>query len=175
VGAGSVLAASSPTVALRDPRADVAGPLDLVRASVGRAGDGRVRVAVGFAAPVTPRDMLALDGPPGSVCLRLWTVAGADPAATSPDRLVCVTARSADELRAGVLRQRDGGLPRRDGRASVRRTASGRSLIVHVSQSALGRPERLRFAVESTRPGCARPACVDTVPAAPATRSFRLR
>jgi hypothetical protein len=109
------------------------------------------------------------------VCLRLWTAPGADPRATRPDRLVCVTARSADELRASVLEQRDGGLPRRTGSASVRRTRSGRSVIVRVSQTALGRPQRFRYAVEATRPGCARATCVDTVPAAPATRTFRVR
>ena len=122
-----------------------------------------------------PRDLLADSGPPGSVCLRVWTAADADPRSTRPDRLVCVTARSASELRASVLEQRDAGLPRRVGSASVRRNASGRSLIVRISQSALGRPGRIRFAAESTRPGCERASCIDTAPAAPATRVFRLR
>jgi hypothetical protein len=48
-------------------------------------------------------------------------------------------------------------------------------VIVRVSQTALGRPQRFRYAVEATRPGCARATCVDTVPAAPATRTFRVR
>ncbi|MBA3329010.1 MAG: hypothetical protein H0T43_11985, partial [Solirubrobacterales bacterium] len=98
-----------------------------------------------------------------------------DPRSTRPDRLVCVTARSADDLRASVLEQRGAGQPRRVASASVSRTRSARGLIIRVAQSALGRPERIRFAMESTRPGCERTSCIDTVPGAPSTRLFRLR
>jgi hypothetical protein len=57
----------------------------------------------------------------------------------------------------------------------VTANASGRSFIVRVSQSALGRPALIRFAFESTRPGCDRVSCIDTVPDGGATRRFRLR
>jgi hypothetical protein len=119
--------------------------------------------------------MLAKAGPPGSACLRIWTDADADPTATRPDHLVCVTAGKDEKFRAGVFEQRDGGLPRRAGSATVTADSKGRSFVVRVSQSALGRPALIRFAIESTRPGCERTICIDTVPDGGATRRFRLR
>lgn len=174
-GAAVAWAQASDPVRDNDPRGDVGEPPDLQRMSLARAGDGRLRATLTFTQPLSPADLLAGSGPPGSVCLRVWTAADADPAAQRPDRLVCVSARSDDELRASVYEQRDAGLPRRVGSASVGRNASGRSMIVRVAQSALGRPTRIRFAAEATRAGCARPDCVDTLPGAPRTRVFRLR
>jgi hypothetical protein len=107
--------------------------------------------------------------------VRVWTDPEADPAATRPDRLVCVTADKDAKLRAGVFQQPDSGLPRRAGPASVTANASGRSFVIRVSQSALGRPALIRYAIESTRPGCDRTSCIDTVPDAGAVRRFRLR
>jgi hypothetical protein len=92
-----------------------------------------------------------------------------------PDRLACVTARSDDEFRAGVYETTGAGLPKRVASASVKLTASGTSLILRFTQSSLGRPSRVRFAVESTRPGCERAACIDTVPDGGTARTFRLR
>lgn len=174
-GTAGVLAAASDPVSTRDARGDVAGPLDLQRVSLSRASDGRLRAAVTLAAALQPKDMLARSGPPGSICLRVWTARDPDPRSSPPDRLVCITARSDDELRGSVLEQREGRLPRRTGPAAVSRTKSRRSVIVRVSQSALGRPARIRFGVESTSPGCDRTSCVDTAPAAPVTLRFRLR
>ena len=37
--------------------------------------------------------------------------------------------------------------------------------MLRFTQSSIGRPQRFRFAVESTRPGCERAACIDTAPA----------
>jgi hypothetical protein len=168
-------AAVSKTVVLADPLADVKGPLDLTHASLRRAPDGRLRAVVRFAARITPADLLAAAGPPGSACLRIWTVAGADPTAIRPDRLVCVTARSEDELRGGVYEQTASALPERIADASVRRSASGRSLVIRFTQSSLGRPPRIRFTIESTQPACERPSCIDTMPDTGAARVFRLR
>jgi len=172
--AGALAAPSGPAV-LDDPVGDVSGPLDIERMTLSRASDGRLRAVLTFAAKITPKLLLASSGPPGSACLRIWTAADADPVATRPDRFVCVTARSAEELRAGVFRQGQEGLPERVGSASAKLSAGGRSLVVRVSQSALGRPARIRFGVESTRPGCERTTCIDTAPEAGETRSFRLR
>lgn len=169
------LAAASKTIVLADPKMDVSGALDIQRGQLGLGADGRLRAVVTFAAEVTPKTMLATSGPPGSTCVRVWTAADADPAAMRPDRLVCVTARSQDELRGGVFEQQGAGLPTRIADASVRANASGRSLVIRFAQSALGRPARIRFAFESTRPGCERPSCVDTVPDGGVTRPFRLR
>lgn len=171
----AAFAAASKPVILSDPNNDVSGPLDLRRVSLGRASDGRLRAAVTFAQKLTPKTLLASSGPPGSACLRIWTDADADPTATHPDRLVCATARSADELRGGVYEVRGAELPKRLADATAKRSASGRSIVLRFTQSSLGRPKRIRFAVETTRPGCARPTCVDIAPDNGAARVFRLR
>ena len=173
--AAVALAAPSKPVVIQDASDDVTGAVDLQRVSLSRAADGRLRAVLTFAAKVTPATLLAETGPPGSACLRIWTVADADPAATRPDRLVCVTAGADDELRANVYEQRDAGLPRRVGPAIVKANSSGRSFVVRISQSSLGRPALIRFAAESTRPGCDRTSCIDNVPNGGAVRRFRLR
>lgn len=175
VGVATVVAAPSDPIAIGDARGDVTGALDVQGATLRRAGDGRVRATVTLTRALVPGDLRAESGPPGSICLRVWTARGADPRAEPADRLVCVTADARGRLRAGVLDQSDGDLPRRAGSATVSQTRSRRSLIVRVAQSALGRPERIRVAFETTRPGCDRVSCVDTAPDAPATRAFRLR
>jgi hypothetical protein len=162
-------------VVVSDSAGDVDGPLDIRRVSLRRAADGRLRAVLSFQAKVTPRALLASSGPPGSACLRIWTVADADPKATRPDRLVCVTARDEDELRGGVYEVTGADVPKRRADASVKRNASGRSLVIRFTQSSLARPARIRFSVESTRPGCPRPNCIDTAPDKGAVRSFRLR
>jgi hypothetical protein len=86
-----------------------------------------------------------------------------------------VTAGKDEKFRAGVFEQPDGGLPRRAGAATVRASSDGRSFLLRVAQSALARPALIRFAMESTRPGCERTSCIDTVPDGGATRRFRLR
>jgi len=172
--ASAVAAPSKPSL-VQDAKGDVSGKLDVQRLKLGIGADGRVRAAVTFAGKVTAADMLAKSGPPGSVCLRVWTAVGADPKSTRPDRLVCATARTKGALRASVLRQDGPGLPQRIGSAAITASKSDRSFIVSIAQSDLGRPARIRYALESTRPGCDRTSCIDTVPAAPATRRFRLR
>ena len=171
----SVLAAPSKPVFVRDAKGDVSGKLDLQRLKLALAESGRLRAVVTFADKISPADLFVRSGPPGSVCLRVWTAANADPTAMRPHRLVCVTARTNKKLRASVLRQDDSGLPKRVGPASVALSKSGRSLIVAIAQRRLGRPARIRYAAESTLAGCHRTSCIDTAPAAPSTRRFRLR
>jgi hypothetical protein len=181
--AGSVVAAplSAPraqaepapgaAVVVRDPL-DAPGGLDLTRVQLGRAPDGRLRAALTLGAPWRMRDLPADDGPPGSLCLRLWTAS--DPPATFPDRLLCVTADArARHMRGTILVERDGVLER-IARASLARS-SERTLVARFSQSAIGRPARVRFAAEATAPGCGRPACVDTAPNAPTVATLVLR
>lgn len=175
VAVSVALAAPSKPIVISDPGDDVGGALDLTRVSFQRASDGRLRAVLTFADKVTPKMLLASSGPPGSACLRIWTAADADPQATRPDRLVCTTARAADELRGGVYEVRGAALPRRLADASVKLNSSGRSMVIRFTQSSLARPQRIRFAVESTRPGCERPGCIDTVPDKGAVRTFRLR
>ena len=171
----AALGAASSTIVLTDARDDVSGALDLTRVSLQRASDGRLRAALSFAEKVSPKSMLASSGPPGSACVRIWTAPDADPASMRPDRLACVTARSDDEFRGGVYEVTGAALPERVASAAVKLTASATSIVLRFTQSSIGRPERMRFAVESTRPGCERATCIDTVPAGGATRTFRLR
>jgi hypothetical protein len=171
----AALAAGPKPVAVDDAAGDVTGPLDLQRAALHRSSDGRLRAILTFVGTVSPRALLASAGPPGSVCLRVWTDPAADPRAMRPDRLVCVTARSPDELRAGVYQQRGPGLPRRVASSQARTNRSGRSFVLRITQSSLGSPAAIRFAAESTRPDCDRPDCIDTAPDAGGVRLFRLR
>jgi hypothetical protein len=169
------LAAPSKTLVITDPRGDVSGALDLTRVSLQRTSDGRLRAVLSFADKVSPKTLLAGSGPPGSACLRIWTAADADPASMRPNRLACVTARTDDEFRGGVYEVTGAALPKRLADASVKQTASGQSVVLRFTQSSIGRPQRLRFAVEATRPGCERVTCIDTLPDGGAARTFRLR
>ena len=143
--------AASKIVEIPDAKGDVTGVLDLQRASLNLASDGRLRAVVTLARKVDPREMLAGTGPPGSVCVKVWTAEDADPTATRADRLVCVTARSSEELRASVFSQTAPGAagPRRPG-APCSVTKSGRSVVVRISQSSLG-PSASSSASRSSR------------------------
>ncbi|MDQ3678794.1 MAG: hypothetical protein M3401_18690 [Actinomycetota bacterium] len=171
----TVVAAPSKPALLADAKADVTGKLDLQRVKLSVDSRKRLRVAITFAGAVKPADMLAKSGPPGSFCVRIWTPADADPEAQRPDRLACVTARSKTALRGRVFRQDGPGLPERVANAPVSRSKSDRSFVIRITPASLGDPMRVRLAVESTRPGCDRTSCIDTAPAAPMTRRFRLR
>jgi hypothetical protein len=158
-------------VVVRDP-VDTAGELDLTRVQLGLAPDRRLRAALTLAAPWRMRDLPADDGPPGALCLRMWTAA--KPPGTFPDRLLCITADArARHMDAAVLVERDGVLQRVAGATLAR--SSDRTVVARFSQSAIGRPAEVRFAAEATAPGCARPACVDTVPNAPAVATLTPR
>jgi hypothetical protein len=167
-------AATSGPVAVRDAAGDARpGGLDLTRVQLGRTSDGHLRAALTLTAAVRAKDLLSTDGPPGSICLRLWTTG--KPGEADADRLVCITAdREGRHLGAAVLDEGPDGLLRRVGAASLARS-SERALVVRFSQSAVGRPDRVRFAGEATKPGCARTSCVDTAPDAPATGLLVLR
>ena len=169
--AGSAPAATGDTVIVPDP-VDTAGGLDLTRVQLGRAPDGRLRAALTLAAPWRMRDLPADDGPPGSLCLRMWTTTK-DPG-TFPDFLLCVTADARGRhMRGALLVERDGALQRVTGVVLAR--SSLRTVVARFAQSAIGRPASVRFAAEATPPGCPRPACVDTAPNAPTVATLTLR
>jgi hypothetical protein len=178
-----VLALSGPAAAQRSTPAPVvvkdakgdapAGSPDLTRAQLGLSSDRRLRAALTLAGDWVARDLLAGDGPPGSVCARLWTVTR--PGSAPPDYLACVTSRADGEtFRGSVFQTRPGNELRRVAAAIVGRT-SGRTVTLRFSQTSVGNPRLIRFAAEATRPGCARVSCVDTAPDAPKTATFRLR
>jgi hypothetical protein len=173
--ASATLAAGAATqpVVVHDPKGDVRAAPDLTRASLVRGADGRLRGTVTLADAWSAKTLLAsAGGPPGSVCLRLWTAA--TPGQAPPDFLACITALDARRLRGTLLREREGDLPQKIADLAVTRP-SDRTASLRFSQSTVGRPGSVRFAAEATRPGCARPTCVDTAPNAPAVATLRLR
>ena len=138
------------TVVVHDP-VDTAGGFDLTRVQVGRASDGRMRAALTLAAPWRMRDLPADDGPPGSLCLRMWTVTKGE--AAFPDRLLCMTADARRQAHARLDLRR----ARRHAASASRPRASPAPATARwspgFSQSAIGRPVRVRFAAEATPPG----------------------
>lgn len=181
VGCAAVLAlsASAPAadtpspVVVKDAKDAVAGAPDLTRAQIGLASDRRVRFALTLAAPWQPKDLMAGSGPPGSLCVRLWTVT--KPGAAPPDFLACITPRAdAETTHGSVIKTIPGEAPQKVASAIVGRT-SDRTVTLRFSQTSVGKPKTIRFAAEATKPGCARVSCVDTAPDAPKTATFRLR
>ena len=158
-------------VVVRDP-VDTAGGFDLTRVQLGRAPDGRLRAALTLAAPWRMRDLPADDGPPGSLCLRMWTVTKAP--GSFPDRLLCITADARGRHMIGTVMVERGGALQRVAGATLARS-SDRTVVARFSQSAIGRPDSVRFAGEASPPGCARVTCIDTAPNAPTVATLTLR
>jgi hypothetical protein len=176
-GAVAASAATAPVavpVKASDPKGDVTGTgaLDLTRVALERSSDGRLRASLTLATAWDGKSLLADKGPPGSVCLKVWTVSV--PPDTVPDYLVCVTAQADGTLRGSVLHERANKLPERVASADVSRSST-RSVTLRFSQSAIGSPPKLLIGAEATRPGCPRTSCVDTAPDAPATLAFTLK
>jgi hypothetical protein len=164
--------APSPTV-VKDAKDAVAAAPDLTRAQMGLSSDRRVRVALTLAAPWQPKDLLGREGPPGSLCVRMWTVT--KPGAAPPDFLVCATSRvDGETMRGTVFKTQAGEELVTAGTAIVGRT-SDRTMTLRFSQTLVGRPKRIDFVAEATKPGCTRVSCVDTAPEAPKTATFRVR
>src|SRR5918997_1502000 len=86
VTTGAAIGAATRSVVVRD-RADVAGKLDIRRVSLARAADGRLRAAITMDEDWAGSDLLARSGPPGSVCLRVWTTP--DAGRRAADFLIC--------------------------------------------------------------------------------------
>jgi hypothetical protein len=168
---GAQDAAPKVTVVIRDP-VDTAGGFDLTRVQFGRAADGRLRAALTLSAPWRMKDLPAEDGPPGSICLRMWTVTKAP--GTFPDRLLCITSDARGRhMRGSVYVERGGALERVAGATLAR--SSARTVVARFSQSAIGQPDSVRFAAEATPPGCPRLRCIDTAPNAPNVATLTLR
>jgi hypothetical protein len=166
-------AATPAPVVVKDAKDAVAGAPDLTRAQIGLASDRRIRLALTLAAPWQPKDLIAGEGPPGSLCVRLWTVT--KPGTTPPDYLACATARADGEtMRGTVFKTHAGEQMTTAGPAIVGRT-SDRTMTLRFSQTVVGRPKTIDFIAEATKPGCGRVSCVDTAPEAPKTATFKLR
>lgn len=172
-GAGAAAWAQSTSTSVRDSADVREGTPDIRRVSLARASDGRLRATVSLAQDWKPSDLIARSGPPGSICLRMWTES--DPPDTVPDRMACVTAEKGGKtLRGTIVRERPNQLPERIANAVVSRP-SKRSVAMRFSQTAVGRPARIDFSAEATRAGCIRVSCIDTAPNAPKVAVLRLR
>lgn len=162
----------SPTV-VRDPADARPGAPDLTRAQLGLSSDRRIRVALTLSKGWVARDLIANSGPPGSLCVRMWTQS--KPGAAPPDYLACITPREdAETTHGSVIKTIPNEAPQKVASAIVGRT-SDRTVTIRFSQTAVGKPKTIRFAAEATKPGCARVSCVDTAPDAPKTATFRVR
>lgn len=172
---GALAQTSTKPVVTRDAADDaVEGGLEITRAQLGRGGDGRLRAVITLAEEFGPLDLLASSGPPGSLCVRLWTDPDVRPSVAPPTYLACVTgARSGAAYRASVQRLTADGEPERLGSATVTRP-SERSLALRFSQSLVGSPRLIRWQADATKPGCTRASCTDTAPDAPKSVTLRL-
>lgn len=167
------LAAAPKPVVQKDAAGDVNGPLDLRQVTLARGTDGRLRVSLTLAGAWDADDLLSDSGPPGSLCLKLWTASPANLDA-SPDHLVCVTAESDGDLRGSILKERANQLPARIGAATVTRP-SQRTVTLRFSQTAIGRPATVEVQAETTRAGCPRGSCIDRAPDGGAALVLKLR
>lgn len=177
VGTGLLVAgvAWADTRSATDP-ADTDGKMDISRASAGHSADGRLRHVVTTRSGWGPRDLVERSGPPGGVCLHLWT--RRRPSAGPPDYMVCANSDSRGRsLRGWVTRvSRRPARTGRSTRAAVSRPSS-RSVIFRFGQSQIGRPSRYYWRAETVNygEGCPkRTGCLDTVPNLAKTRSHRL-
>jgi hypothetical protein len=170
--ASAALAAAPKPITVIDPKGDVNGALDLRQVVLARGTDGRLRASLTLAESWDADALLADSGPPGSVCLKVWTAA--TPPDQTPDYLVCVTADADGDLRGSVLKERPNQLPQRVGAATVTKP-SERTVTVRFSQTAIGKPETVRVQAETTRAGCPRGTCIDLAPDAPKYMTLKLR
>jgi hypothetical protein len=172
--AAAAQAADAPKpVVVKDPADARPGAPDLTRAQIGLSSDHRIRVALTLSKGWVARDLVANSGPPGSLCVRLWTAT--KPGAGPPDYLACITPREdAETTHGSVMKTIPNEAPQKVATAIVGRT-SDRTVTIRFSQTAIGKPKTIRFAAEATKPGCARVSCVDTAPDAPKTATFRVR
>ena len=177
VAAPLALAAGRPSAFVREEAGDVDGGLDIVRAALALGADGRLRGEITMSAAWDAAAMRGSgDGPPASACLRIYT--RRDPTADVADHLVCAApAAEGDRFTARVLRERRNAPPRRVAVATASRP-TGRTVYLRFARTAIGNPDRLRFAAEVTVPGpnCSPSVgCRDAAPDAPKTVRLTLR
>jgi hypothetical protein len=146
-----------------------------IRATFDRSNDRLVHV-VRFHKAISPRNFrnaVQEHGPPGSVCVNIWTTR--TPWEASPNFDVCVTGdRSRGKLVASVSRLGPRGSVRRVGTANAR-LESPRRLFIRFDPDLIRRPAAYRWSVHVTtfERGCTRRGCQDVAPRR--GRSVRMR
>ena len=170
--ATAALAATGDVVTVGDGD-DTPVLLDIRSVSLSQERNGRLVARVTMYEDWTPAELLASSGPPGSICVDLWTTRR--PGAQPPNYLVCATPRSSRRLGGTVLREGGDGVPARVGAASL--ALSGPTLTMRFTSAQLGDPRGVRFAGEATqRLGCPAPrGCFDRAPNRAQTRMLSLR
>ena len=153
-------------------RVDIAS----ARAAFDRSND-RLAHIVRFHQPISPRNFrnaVSEHGPPGSVCVNIWTTR--TPWEASPNFDVCVTGdRERRKLLASVSRIGPRGSVRRLGRASAQLT-SQRRLVVRFDPDLIRRPAAYRWSVHVTtfERGCTTRGCEDAAPRRGTSARMRL-
>lgn len=174
---GRVLAVGAllaiPAVALAaeriEDRDDSAGAVDLslVRASHNRVSDELVYV-IDLHEPITPQTLVRRDGPPGSICVNVWT--SRRPGEAAPNYDACITSeRRGRVFRASVARHVTSGAVRRVGRAKVEQQSPTR-LVLRIDPDRVGRPAAVRWTVQAVAFSSGCPpvtGCEDFVPDRP--------
>ena len=167
----AVALARSPTVQDRD---DSKAAVDIATAkgSHNRTADQLVHVITTYDA-FAPSDLLNRDGPPGSVCLNIWTTR--EPGEDPPNYDVCVTSDKRGRVyRASIARET----------RNARRVGAGRvdqpdpkRLEIRFDPDRIHRPRSYRWVAQSATfgEGCsARTGCEDFAPDRPDTAITRL-
>jgi hypothetical protein len=136
-----------------------------VRAMYDRSND-RLAYIIRFHAGIEPsnfRNAVDEHGPPGSVCINIWT--RRTPWEASPNFDVCVSADREGNLVASVSRLGARGGVRRRGSASAELT-SNRRLVVRFDPDRIRRPATYRWSVEvaTFERGCTSRGCKDFAP-----------
>ncbi|WP_445149407.1 hypothetical protein [Baekduia sp. Peel2402] len=171
--AATVAVAATPKpVTQVDPKGDVNGALDLRQVVLARGTDGRLRASLTLAAAWDADDLLSETGPPGSLCLKVWTAS--TPPDETPDYLICATANADGDLRGSVLKQRPNQLPERTGAATITKPTE-RTITIRFSQTAIAKPATVQIQAETTRAGCPRGSCIDLAPDAAKYMTLKLR
>jgi len=143
-----------------------AADLSSVRAVHDRAND-RLAHIIHFHAAIAPSTLgneVEEHGPPGSVCVNIWT--RRTPWEASPNFDVCVTPnRGATDLQASVSKLNARGSVRKRGPASAELT-SKRRLVIRFDPDLIGRPHAYHWSVQATTfaRGCTTRGCKDFAP-----------
>jgi hypothetical protein len=178
LGACAVLALPAAALAARasalPDRDDSRSRMDIAvaRGSHNRTTDVLAHVLVAHE-PFGPRDLRSREGPPGSVCINIWTSRA--PGEDAPNYDVCATAdRDGRAYRASVARH--GRSVRRVGVADVDQTSPTR-LELRFDPDRLRRPRSYRWVAQASTFGAGCPAgtgCEDFAPDRPRTARTRL-
>lgn len=158
-----------------DDRDDSDGKVDIQRAtgSHNRAKDELVHVVTTYGA-FTPRTLLNRDGPPGSICVNIWTTR--TPGDAPPNYEACATSDSRGKWHGSLARNPDRGTPIRRGSVTVEQPST-RKLVIRIDPDRLRRPASYRWTVETVTfaDGCPSvTGCEDFAPDRPDTLETKL-